>query len=1010
MRKETTKRKVINLSDGLHRRVMRTLKFSAVLSGVLLLMFGSPALRQATAAEYRVLVDNHNRPLPGEPPAGWFYNCMGGDRGLIRDVTDTNGTGVAVYSKPDNTTYRGLLQRTIGSDLWEFLGFWQALGRPNSQKNQWNPVAVFHPLIRPEYQGQLVGADVLVNRIVSPNGYSSLTLKLELKGFDNAGGELLRASTNYVGRNALTNGPFPRVFSLDVNPTNTGNVGLFNVILDVAWPGDAVDVDDLYLRVRMPELPTNLEPLLFSLAMLLNNYDDTTGMVQDRSHFPNGDFENVTATAKFAKLLACGIQAGIIDPAGGVAAITNIANTLLTKVPRGYGNLWPHFTGSGGAVKVAGTEWASGDTSFAILDLMVALQMIGDPQGQLSVCDAFLHSINWQALRRPGTGFAHGYAEDGTLLPGSWLGFGMETLGVNLASLAGGGPLGEMLPPPTDNGSGFITHAGYPIVPTAVDRWDNDWLALRQDEVYRQLNWYNDAAHSNSALVQLDLFGLSAGESPRGWDADPSQIYQAYGLGGRVSSANDGNHKVVTLHYSGMIAPLNKTAALNMWNSLKNLGFVSPMNIIESMQVNPVTGEIEQVNFLKGSWNLALFAEGWALAHPGVSDAVNNAARAIPSVAHALDTLFPAQQVWSGFTGLPSSSWGYVFTSAAGRLIAADTTPNEPRLWMSDRIAMSAVFTELPFNEALLGSAWGWARQITSITTLRSNGVDLVYVGTSGGVFEVDFTSGNTNVLVPFWGWNWDTSHGLRKAGGGLVWTVGSYGSQSGPHYWTPASGFQFLHWADVGITNGYQLYAKSTGALFGWSDSRGFVWPGDAPPQILLQRYTGSPNSSGYSTNGGINWQPLLYLDGSTLHAYSPMEVYGANLIAVVDQSGELCLGAVGEAFNSVGLPITNPSTAFFEENYGLLIAGSGSALYSTQLPTLSKAGIFQRPEPGSGGFRLRLSGRTGVQHRLEATTDLLHWTPIATNTVSPVGMWEFIDTQSAGFERRFYRTIVLE
>lgn len=204
----------------------------------------------AAGVEYRVLVDDNNRPLPGEPPVGWFYNCMGGDRGLIRDINDTNGTGVAVYSKPNGTTYRGLLQRTIGSDLWEFLGFWQALGRPNSQKNQWNPAAVFHPLIRPEYQGQLVGADVLVNRIVSPNGYSSLTLKLELKGFDNAGGEVLRASTNFVGRNTLTNGPFPRVFSLEVNPTNTGNVGLFNVILDVAWPGDALDVDNLYLRVR----------------------------------------------------------------------------------------------------------------------------------------------------------------------------------------------------------------------------------------------------------------------------------------------------------------------------------------------------------------------------------------------------------------------------------------------------------------------------------------------------------------------------------------------------------------------------------------------------------------------------------------------------------------------------------------------------------------------------------------------------------------------------------------
>ena len=468
----------------------------------------------AAGVEYRVLVDDNNRPLPGEPPVGWFYNCMGGDRGLIRDINDTNGTGVAVYSKPNGTTYRGLLQRTIGSDLWEFLGFWQALGRPNSQKNQWNPAAVFHPLIRPEYQGQLVGADVLVNRIVSPNGYSSLTLKLELKGFDNAGGEVLRASTNFVGRNTLTNGPFPRVFSLEVNPTNTGNVGLFNVILDVAWPGDALDVDNLYLRVRVPELPANLEPLLFSLAMLLNNFDDTTGMVQDRSNFPNGDFENVTATAKLAKLLAMGIQNNLVDSVGGRTAVVQIATTLLTRVPRGPCGLWPHFNQAGGTMRVSDTEWASGDTAYAILDLMVALQLIGDPAGQLPACQSFLNTINWAALYRPGQGYSQGFDSNGLPLPGTWGGFGMETMGVNLAALAGGGPLGIMDPPPSDNGSGFILHAGYPIVPNGVDRWGNDWTVLRPMEAAVQLGWYADPTHANPFLATNGLFGLSAAECP----------------------------------------------------------------------------------------------------------------------------------------------------------------------------------------------------------------------------------------------------------------------------------------------------------------------------------------------------------------------------------------------------------------------------------------------------------------------------------------------------------------
>jgi hypothetical protein len=104
-------------------------------------------------------------------------------------------------------------------------------------------------------------------------------------------------------------------------------------------------------------------------------------------------------------------------------------------------------------------------------------------------------------------------------------------------------------------------HAGYPLVPATVDRWGNNWLTLRREEVNRQLAWYTESAHSNAFLLAANLFGLSAGEKPEGWDADPAQIYLAYGIGGRFSFPNDGNHRIVTPHYSGMIASLAPEAA-----------------------------------------------------------------------------------------------------------------------------------------------------------------------------------------------------------------------------------------------------------------------------------------------------------------------------------------------------------------------------------------------------------------------------------------------------------------
>jgi len=255
---------------------------------------------KAPAVEHWVLVDDHSRPLPGAPPTGWFYNCCGGDRGLLRDITDPLGSGVAAYSVPSPGVYRGQCTRLIGSDLWEFMGFWYALGRGNSQHHQFSPAAVFHPLIRPEFQAKLKSVELVVPRIVSPHGRSDLTLAVELKGWDDAGNSVVRARREVVGRSTLRSGHFPRTFTFDFDPDALASVkiGEITVLLDRVNPGDAIDIDRVRLLVDAPAVAPEIEPLVWSLAMLLENHDETTGMVQDRSNFPNGDFENVTATGK----------------------------------------------------------------------------------------------------------------------------------------------------------------------------------------------------------------------------------------------------------------------------------------------------------------------------------------------------------------------------------------------------------------------------------------------------------------------------------------------------------------------------------------------------------------------------------------------------------------------------------------------------------------------------------------------------------------------------------------
>ena len=762
---------------------------------------------QATATEYRVLVDDHNRPLPGQPPAGWYYNCMGGDRGLIRDVRDPARPGVAAFSKSSSTIYRGTLQRTIGTDQWEFFGFWQSLGRPISQKHQLRPSALFHPLIRSEYQGQLVGVDVKVNRIASPSGRSDLMLKLELKGFDGSGHEVSRAAANYIGRSALIQSTYPRVFRLPVNPRTCGKVGLLTVVLDRALPGDSLEVDNITLRVKTPQIPPKLEPLLFSLAMLLDNYDDVTHMVQDRANFPNGRFENVPATAKLAKLLALGIKLNIIDRSAR-STIDSIARTLLHRVPRGPARLWPHFTKKGGRSRVSGTEWASGDTAYAALDLLVALKLIGDPNGQIPDCLAFLRSIDWAALYRPGQGYSHGFNSKRVPLTGNWRGFGMETMGVQLAALVGGGPLAMMDAPPSDTGSGFILHAGYPIVPAGVDRWGNDWPALRRNEVNLQLGWYSFASHPNPFLVSKGLFGLSAAECPKGWDSDKDQIYQPYGLGGRISGANDGNRKVVAPHYSGMVAALVPSASSRMWARLKQMGLVSPMNMVDSLAMNPRNGKLEVVNFLKGSWNLALFAEGWMMAQPGAAQFLENAVASIPELNNARNRLMPVVAPLSRSVGHGAGTTTFSFAYTGGGTMRY--TASESVLWLdisggasgTNRGTITISFLANPGTTARTGTV--------TVTASGADGspwrVTVIQAGMDG--FEPDNLAAAAKPIT-----NGQTQNRVIHTAGNSDWvkfTVGNVGAHN-------------LQLETAGSSGDTQLWLyKGNGMLMAYDDNSG--------------------------------------------------------------------------------------------------------------------------------------------------------------------------------------------
>jgi hypothetical protein len=53
---------------------------------------------------------------------------------------------------------------------------------------------------------------------------------------------------------------------------------------------------------------------------------------------------------------------------------------------------------------------------------------------------------------------------------------------------------------------------------------------------------------------------------------------------------------------------------------------------------------------------------------------------------------------------------------------------------------------------------------------------------------------------------------------------------------------------------------------------------------------------------------------------------------------------------------------------------------------------------------FQLRFAGSTGSNYVLQATTNLIDWTPIATNT-AVTNHFDFYDANATNYPYRFYR-----
>jgi len=542
-----------------------------------------PSTLTSTQRLINILVDDFiPRPYPGE--SIHRFNRLEGDRGALNNSIVNWGNGQVTTTISSGNSWGGV---------------WMSLNHPIREGLPIDFSAMLPTQILPAYQSQITGITAVI-----VDGTPGRIFKLELKDKGD-----LRWKEEIVLKGGL------QVVSPDLPVL--GDINEFLWVLDNAYAGDYVVLESVSFTATTGMTDTATTAFVWSYGMLLNNWNPTTGLVRDKAKDASGEFDAIQATGSLAAATAVAEQLGIVSRADAIQIVDRISETLLIDLPR-YHGLWPHFVKivPTDVITIApGTEWSSVDTVIAAMGLLGAQSGLGlDTSGT----EQMLRAIDWDDLVKPDGMISHGYDYAGNRFPWTWDVFGGESW---LVELAYAGVTGRVAPlaypsPPTANGSGFIDELAWLFVlpPSGQDYWGTDWTSYRLAAADKQLR-YHPTHYPTSCFTQIGLFGLSAAEVP---DPSAGDIYQAFGVGGRFGSPNDGSAllgaPVVVPHYSAMIASIRPQEASEMWDWLINYGHFSPLNNVESLMFpsdSSCDAAIVEWNQLKGSWNLALQTLGW---------------------------------------------------------------------------------------------------------------------------------------------------------------------------------------------------------------------------------------------------------------------------------------------------------------------------------------------------------------------------------------------------------------
>jgi len=238
----------------------------------------------------------------------------------------------------------------------------------------------------------------------------------------------------------------------------------------------------------------------------------------------------------------------------------------------------------------------------------------------------------------------------------------------------------------------------------------------------------------------------------------------------------------------------------------------------------------------------------------------------------------------------------------------------------------------------------------------------------------------------------------------------------------TPNSGYQFVGWGGQasGSTNQIVVLMNTNKTVV-----PRFRVPGDDFEQrIQLSGATitytglantgatkepGEPNHAGNAGGKSLWWTWTAPASGTATVTTASSNF--RNALAAYTGSAVSNLTIIATNLAGVG---TNTSRITFVAvsgtTYHFAVDGfngtNGNVVLNLSLPN-ANISLSQPVKAIDGFFHFTITSSPGLVLRVEATTNLTTWTPIATVT-NTTGIWDFADTNSPSFKQRFYRVVL--